>query len=188
MLHSVQVTLPSLQRNQGARAWSQQKSDVSNLFIHTMENSLQDYRCKIGSFLNNRGRGKYKSCSQKCGKRKMRTFKCSPVFLLMFSLICIFTSSLGQNILQQRSQSNNLQNSNYRNCSDGWKPSSMETIDTNFESRYKYGNKQKNGIKIMHWNAGGKHLVNKIENIESVINGYKPADHIFNLKIWHFII
>ena len=26
----------------------------------------------------------------------------------------------------------------------------------------------------MHWNAGGKYLVNKINNIESVINGYRP--------------
>jgi hypothetical protein len=27
----------------------------------------------------------------------------------------------------------------------------------------------------MHWNAGGKHLKNKVTNIESVINGYKPS-------------
>ena len=26
----------------------------------------------------------------------------------------------------------------------------------------------------MHWNAGGKYLVNKINDIESVINGYRP--------------
>ena len=47
-------------------------------------------------------------------------------------------------------------------------------MNNNFESRYKYGNKQKNRLKIMHWNAGGQYLVNKINNIESVINGYRP--------------
>ena len=51
---------------------------------------------------------------------------------------------------------------------------SVNILDSNFESRYKYGNRQKTGLKIMHWNPGGKYLKNKIENIESVINGYKP--------------
>ena len=37
----------------------------------------------------------------------------------------------------------------------------------------------------MHWNAGGKHLVNKIENIESVINGYKP--HILGISEANFL-
>ena len=54
-------------------------------------------------------------------------------------------------------------------------PSSVQIIDVNFESNYIYGNRQKTGIKIMHWNAGGKHLINKLTNIESVINGYKPS-------------
>ena len=53
-------------------------------------------------------------------------------------------------------------------------PKSIKIVNPNFESRYKFGNKQKNGIKIMHWNPGSKHLHNKLENIESVINGYKP--------------
>ena len=51
---------------------------------------------------------------------------------------------------------------------------SMRIVDHNFESRYKFGNKKQNGVKIMHWNPGSKHLHNKLGNIESVINGYKP--------------
>ena len=51
---------------------------------------------------------------------------------------------------------------------------SVEVVNHNFESRYKFGNKKKNGIKIMHWNPGAKYLHNKLGNIESVINGYKP--------------
>jgi hypothetical protein len=128
-----------------------------------MGNSLQDYRCKIGSFLNNRGIGKCKLTIRKNEIRKPKSFKFSPVFLLMLSILCIFTSPVGQNVLQHASHSNSF--ISVRNCSDAWQPSSVEKVNTNFESRYKYGNKQKNGIKIMHWNAGGKHLVNKMDNI-----------------------
>jgi hypothetical protein len=134
-----------------------------------MGNSLQDYRCKIGTFLNNRGTVKCKSTIQQNAIRKRKSFKFSPVFLLTFSVIFIFLSHVEQNVFRQSSSTFPLDN-----CSDNWRPSSVEQVNTNFESRYKYGNKQKNGIKIMHWNAGGKHLANKIDNIESVINGYKP--------------
>ena len=51
---------------------------------------------------------------------------------------------------------------------------SVEVVNHNFESRYKFGNKKKNGLKIMHWNLGAKYLHNNLENIESVINSYKP--------------
>ena len=37
----------------------------------------------------------------------------------------------------------------------------------------------------MHWNAGGKHLANKIDNIESVINGYKP--HLLGISEANFL-
>ena len=47
-------------------------------------------------------------------------------------------------------------------------------VDVNFNARYKFGNKKRGGIKIMHWNAGGGFLKNKIHEIENVISGYKP--------------
>ena len=37
----------------------------------------------------------------------------------------------------------------------------------------------------MHWNPGSKHLHNKKENIESVINGYKP--HILGISESNFL-
>ena len=46
-------------------------------------------------------------------------------------------------------------------------------------------NIKKNGVKIMHWNPGSKHLHNKKENIESVINGYKP--HILGISESNFL-
>ena len=50
-------------------------------------------------------------------------------------------------------------------------PCSVEVINSNFQARY---NKQKNIIKVMHWNGGGKHLKHKKDNIETVITSYKP--------------
>ena len=48
-------------------------------------------------------------------------------------------------------------------------------MNHNFRSRYINGNVKKNGIKILHWNPGSKHLHNKLVNIESVVNTYKPG-------------
>ena len=61
----------------------------------------------------------------------------------------------------------------------------MEIVNHNFESRYTFGNKKKNGVKIMHLNPGYKHLHNKKGNIESVINGYKP--HILGVSESNFL-
>ena len=52
--------------------------------------------------------------------------------------------------------------------------------DVNFYARYTNGNKQKGGMKIMHWNAGGGYLRNKIPEIENIIGGYKP--HLFGVS------
>jgi hypothetical protein len=78
-----------------------------------------------------------------------------------------------ENITKQSNHSTSIHSS--YDWSDNCQPSSVEKVNINFQARYKYGNKQKNGLKIMHWNGGGKHLVNKISNIEYVVNGYKPA-------------
>ena len=52
--------------------------------------------------------------------------------------------------------------------------------NVNFYARYTYGNRNKGGLKIMHWNAGGGFLRNKMENIEQVIEKYHP--HIFGIS------
>ena len=51
---------------------------------------------------------------------------------------------------------------------------SVEIENHNFRLRYTNGNKPKNGIRILHWNPGAKHLRNKVQNIESVVCKYKP--------------
>ena len=93
----------------------------------------------------------------------------SPVFLLIFSVVCIQTTPKNLSF-----QTQPLKLSIPSGWSDLHLQSSVEIVNNNFESRYKYGNKQNNGLKIMHWNAGGKYLLNKINNIESLINGHRP--------------
>ena len=53
-------------------------------------------------------------------------------------------------------------------------------VDYNFLAKYKYGNRDKKGLKIMHWNAGGGYLHYKLPEIEAVIEKYKP--HIFGIS------
>ena len=52
--------------------------------------------------------------------------------------------------------------------------------DKNFLARYTYGNKSKNGIKIVHWNKGPSNLENKMDEIGSVVKKYHP--HILGLS------
>ena len=52
--------------------------------------------------------------------------------------------------------------------------------DKNFIARYTYGNKRQHGIKLLHWNKGSSHLENKKDEIETLIDKYKP--HILGLS------
>ena len=57
-------------------------------------------------------------------------------------------------------------------------------INHNFIARYKFGNRNKSGLKLMHWNAGGGFLRNKLHHIESVVEQYKP--HIMGISETQF--
>ena len=46
--------------------------------------------------------------------------------------------------------------------------------DHNFEARMTYGNRNKNGITIAHWNAGHGFLHNKMDEICQIMNETKP--------------
>ena len=55
-------------------------------------------------------------------------------------------------------------------------------VNNNFLARYKFGNrgKKKNGITIVHWNKGSSLLKNKKDDIETIIEKYKP--HVLGLS------
>ena len=130
-----------------------------------MGNSLQDYRCRIGSFMNNRGRKKKDVLIKRNKVQKWKSLKFIPTLIFMSSLFCIFIYSTGENNNATKAIKSTFKFPVH------FPPCSVEVINLNFQSRYKFGNKQKNIIKIMHLNGGGKHLKHKKDNIETVITG-----------------
>ena len=79
---------------------------------------------------------------------------------------------------------NEHQSSSYLKLNLNYKLSRLRNLgywtNVNFLARYKFGNKNKGGLKIMHWNAGGGYLKNKINEIETVIATYKP--HVLGIS------
>ena len=106
-------------------------------------------------------------------KRKQQTFSLIR-FVVLFALAAIIShpsnsyeesSSIWGNTSQRTARSDN-QNLDY------W-------VDNNFYARYTNGNKRKGGLKMMHWNAGGGYLKNKIPEIESIVGGYRHLIEIY---------
>ena len=76
---------------------------------------------------------------------------------------------------------------------------SPEILDVNFNARYVNGNRRRNGIKMGHINLGSGYLVNNMNNIETIIGGYRPhilgisessfkTQHDRNEAIWKIIL
>ena len=128
--------------------------------------SCQEHRQRIGIFNN---KNKYASVKSKSPVSRPNqansTRRMDMKLVLLFSLLFIGVGNFG-------GSSGGGTTGTY--SSFAVPANSMRIVDHNFESRYKFGNKKQNGVKIMHWNPGSKHLHNKLGNIESVINGYKP--------------
>ena len=141
--------------------------------------SPQEHRIRIGIFNN---KSKYSSGVGKLSLNKRRSE--NPTNWMDIKLVIIFSLLLvwDGNIHEENCKVSG-QFIKHRSIAVGTK--SVEIVDHNFESRYKFGNKKKNGVKIMHWNPGSKHLHNKKGNIESVINGYKP--HILGVSESNFL-
>ena len=51
---------------------------------------------------------------------------------------------------------------------------------TNFNSRYLYGNRRANGIKICPWNNGPGFLQNKVTEVKNIVNKLHP--HIIGIS------
>ena len=53
-------------------------------------------------------------------------------------------------------------------------------INYNFLARYTFGNKRQSGLKICRWNGGSSYLVNKVNEIETIMSNYRP--HILGIS------
>ena len=60
----------------------------------------------------------------------------------------------------------------------------LYSMVTNFQSRYLYGNRKNQGIKICHWNKGGSHLQNKMTELRNIVSGLHH--HIFGVSEANF--
>ena len=138
-----------------------------------MGNTLQDYRCKIGSFANCKS-SKIKQTASQNFNRKSKCFKFLPGFILLFSLLCLFSSSSSTN------SSLNSSHSNSKSCL----PNSSSLKNHNFLARYIHGNIRRNGIKLCHWNKGPGFLSTKLNEVENIINGYHP--HVLGISESNF--
>ena len=132
-----------------------------------MNIDISVYRQRIGSF-------SFSYCSKKPRNMLICSFGifCYHVFtslclLLYLAMFSYFVQSSSNTLGFSNSMAVGFSNLGY------W-------VDVNFLARYKFGNKSKGGLKIMHWNAGGGFLKNKINEIEIVTENYKP--HVLGIS------
>ena len=55
---------------------------------------------------------------------------------------------------------------------------------TNFQSKYKYGNKSSKGIRISHWNKGHSLMCSRLAEVKNIISVHRP--HIFGVSEANF--
>ena len=158
--------------------------------------SIETYRMRIGSF--SQGTKKFKPTGPKpssapSGKAilTLATIFGISFFLFTVALQTDFTvqvkpqSSPSSSILcQTPSPSLILPTSKFQAAFFGYYARSLQIVDVNFNSRYLYGNRRSNGIKMAHINLGSGFLVNQMNNIESIIGGYKS--HILGVSESNF--
>ena len=142
-----------------------------------MSISVQVYRARVGSF-----HSQYLQYSRsKVSSNKLRTkismnkhSKMLVSLKVVFLMICI---PMGYTLTAEAKESNQILTAI---GPTNFSTSIQYEVDYNFLAKYTFGNRKQSGLKICHWNAGSSHLVNKLNEIESVISNYKP--HIFGIS------
>ena len=174
--------------------------------------SLDIYRQRIGCFsragLKIKRKSKLQECRVPFGAKNANIFG-SPVKIILLLALFYQVQAAAPIFLQQSSSfhtsltslaalGSNLHN-NYptnvivREIKAGlhvgqnhqYLASSFESLDVNFFARYVNGNKRRDGIKIMHQNLGSGYLINKMNNVETIVAGYKP--HVLGISETSFM-
>ena len=131
--------------------------------------SIEQYRMKIGTFTQ-KGSHRIKSnILFRTKNENASSFRLSvliSVCLLSLSIIVQYNDKLKEHNLTSHEPV-----PIYRDAPDhGLKKvnNSLEILDINFQARYKFGNKRKNGLKLTHLNMGSAFLTNKINEVENI--------------------
>ena len=133
--------------------------------------SLENYRQRIGTFQPKVGVIKSKLKRNSSQISNPTTYSSS--FLFRIILLSALVSSSTSTPSKYSTQSIQINSSwTVSNTVQGnfFKHSDL----SNFYSKYTNGNRKEHGLKIAHFNMGGGHLENKIDELENVIAGLHP--------------
>ena len=135
--------------------------------------TLEVYRIRIGQFYSNRNRVRTRIQYNRKTYRKSKGRKNMAVISLLL-LICLVPL---QSPCSSTAPSLSLWQSTQPWTAPYLKQEGLtHPINHNFLARYRYGNKRQNkgGISIIHWNKGSSLLANKMGDLSTIIDNYKP--------------
>ena len=154
-----------------------------------MGNSIQEYRVQIGLYNGSIKCFKFKSPGYKSRNNKYRKSKpnmkvSAAELLIFFGVFCIFSlvHSQRSELIVQKFHQTGCSGILRRDCFILNKSAYIE--DFNFLARYTHGNIRGSGLRLCHWNKGGSYLVNSKNEIEQIIDKYRP--HILGISESNF--
>ena len=138
--------------------------------------STQQYRVSIGMFDFCKTRGRILNSSMtRLSDRRVSTFPRYQNVLIIYFAILMYSSNFPPSDISS-SQNNR---SVYFSSLQPYSPASSRIVNHNFIAKVTYGNRNKNGIKICQWNAGGGFLVSKQAELNNIVNDIRP--HVFGI-------
>ena len=151
---------------------------------------LATYRCRIGRFIPSY----FKSLTLE-PLRSHVSIKTTAIsnlrlrhnFYIFFALTVVFIYLCNFDFISKctfLNQSNTDNHNSFSILQESDNFGFKRTLNNNFWARYINGNRNEKGIRILHWNKGSSFLVNKKDEIETVIEKYRP--HIMGLSEANF--
>ena len=146
--------------------------------------SIEQYRAKIGTFIQRKSR-KIIHITRQMNKNA------SASHLPLLIILCLVSLSITIQFNDEKQCPDITPHGPVQYYRDTPDPGIMKKannnlgiLDNNFQARYKFGNKRKNGLKLSHLNMGSAFLCNKIDEVENVIADYTP--HVFGISESNF--
>ena len=151
-----------------------------------MNIDISCYRARIGTFVPRYQQPrKIQPTTKQYKSRKSPTNLFRKVlFLVLMSSLTISLLNIYRTNTESREPDSNFKTTLESTYRPNYSIESPGIEDFNFLARYVNGNKRRNGIKLAHINLGGGYLINKINEVENIIAGYKP--HVLGISETRF--
>ena len=157
--------------------------------------SIQEYRLQIGCY--NGSANWFKPSRRTFKENTNRSAKPNLKYSFTTILIClIFVLNTNyRNVYESNSAFGYVHYIDQNICQNGaarvfmlrscsFLTKSTVTEDFNFLARYTHGNIRGSGLRLCHWNKGGSYLINCKNEIEQVIDQYRP--HVLGISESNF--